>query len=301
MSHDFIVAVPPQRFVTVHFHIYKNGGSTVESILKRQFDRDFATVHGPLADSTLTGSDLAEFLGRNPGLRAISSHHLRYPLPVIPGVVLFDCCFLRHPLARLHSVHSQLRRSGDDDLLTRVAREESPRNFLRMLIDHAPHLVNNVQVTQLANAGEFRRPCDKRDLKRASRIVRQMAIPGVVEMFDESLLAAEYFLQPAFPDLSLEYVRRNVSDFQESQASAEAALRGIWGKNLFEELRHMNQFDLDLFQIAQEEVMRRSALVPRFNRKLEEFRERCAQYHLKLLEEEALADAAADQDAVAAG
>jgi hypothetical protein len=38
-----------------------------------------------------------------------------------------------------------------------------------------------------------------------------MAIPGLVEMFDESLSAAEYFLKPAFARLALESVPQNVT------------------------------------------------------------------------------------------
>jgi len=178
-----------------------------------------------------------------------------------------------------------------------MARQETIGDFLRFLIDHAPHMVNNVQVTQLANSGEFRRPCDKPDLRRASKIVREMAIPGVVEMFDESLAAAEYFLKPVFPELSLEYAPGNMSGSVESRALlTEDALREMWGNDLFEELWYINHLDLDLFRFATEEVARRNSLVPRFSRKLEEFRSRCAR--LRSLEEAPLAELAADRPMV---
>jgi hypothetical protein len=58
----------------------------------------------------------------------------------------------------------------------------------------APHQVSDVQVTQLARAGAFTRPANERDLEQAAAIVRQMAVPGLVEAFDDSLVGAEYYL-----------------------------------------------------------------------------------------------------------
>lgn len=87
------------RYVIVHYHIFKNGGSTIESILEREFGSGFVSLHGPEAGSTLVDSDLAEFLLVEPGVMAISSHHLRYPKPSIPRSVLSigASCVTRSP------------------------------------------------------------------------------------------------------------------------------------------------------------------------------------------------------------
>ena len=74
------------------------------------------------------------------------------------------------------------------------ASRQVPREFMKHMVRDSPHMVSNVQVTQLANAGVFARPANEHDLERAARIFCDMAVPGIVEMFDESLLAAEYFL-----------------------------------------------------------------------------------------------------------
>ena len=156
MALDKIMPVPKMRYVIVHHHIFKNGGSTIEGILEREFGGGFARLHGPEADSTLVDSDLAEFLLGHAGVTAVSSHHLRYPKPVIARTVLFDCCFLRHPLARLHSHYSYLNRIRAADPLSRRARSETVRDFLEQLIDALPHQVSDVQVNLLANGGQFR-------------------------------------------------------------------------------------------------------------------------------------------------
>lgn len=272
-----ILVRPNRRFVIVHYHIFKNGGSTIEWILEREFARNFTTLHGPSADSILDGEDLAQFLRQHPPIAAVSSHHLRYPLPRVAEFVFFDCCFLRHPLSRLNSLYGQFRRANPDHPLGRLAQCQNQRAFLKSLVDHSPNMVSEVQVQQLANGGVFRRPADGKDLKRAAKVVREMAMPGLVEMFDQSLVANEYFLRPAFPTLELAYIPRNVGNFAPLPADAPTdALIELWGQDLYHELLRLNELDLELYERTAEEIERRFSLVPESGRRLVDFRARCA-------------------------
>lgn len=273
---DFRLPVSATRFLIVHYHIFKNGGSTIASILEREFRDGFATVHGPDDVSVVDLVSLANFVSSHAEIRAISSHHLRYPKPVLPDTIIFDCCFLRHPLDRLQSLYSYFQRILADDPLCRLARQEPPRSFFRKLIDSAPHLISNVQVTMLAQSGAFTRPVDTPDVEVASDVIAKMAIPGLVEKFDESLVAAEYFLKPAFPRLRLDYLPQNVSrPLGGSLADRQEWLRRSWGPDLYATLAHLNQCDLELWRRAEYEVTRRLDLVPDAEQRLAEFRARC--------------------------
>jgi hypothetical protein len=149
------------------------------------------------------------------------------------------------------------------------------------LIDEAPHQVSEVQVTQLANAGAFTRPADERDLERATAVIREMAVPGLVEMFDESLVVAEYFLRPAFPNLRLEYIPQNVSQATPvAPAESREYWEGLWGKELYQRLLRMNEMDRELVRRAKREILRRLDLVPRAAGKLADLRSRCARLAL---------------------
>ena len=109
-----------------------------------------------------------------------------------------------------------------------------PRSFFKKLMDNAPHLVSNVQVTMLAQGGAFTRPADTPDVEVAADVVGKMAIPGLVEKFDESLVAAEYFLKPAFPRLRLDYLPQNVSrPLGANSADRQEWLRHSWGSDLY--------------------------------------------------------------------
>ena len=275
------VPVVRTRYVIVHYHIFKNGGSTIEHILERAFPGRFATVHGSDPDATLDAPLLVEFLRQNTGIAAVSSHHLRYPKPLSRQTVFFDGCFLRDPLARLYSTYNHLRRGDADSLCARWARSYNPRQFAMRLIDEAPHQVSEVQVTQLANAGAFTRPADERDLERATAVIREMAVPGLVEMFDESLVVAEYFLRPAFPNLRLEYIPQNVSQATPvAPAESREYWEGLWGKELYQRLLRMNEMDRELVRRAKREILRRLDLVPRAAGKLADLRSRCARLAL---------------------
>jgi hypothetical protein len=107
---DFRLPVSATRFLILHYHIFKNGGSTITSILEREFRNGFATVHGPDDVSVVDQASLAHFVADHASIQAISSHHLRYPKPVLPDTIVFDCCFLRNPLDRLQSLYSYFQK-----------------------------------------------------------------------------------------------------------------------------------------------------------------------------------------------
>jgi hypothetical protein len=265
------------RFVVVHYHIFKNAGSTVERILEREFPGGFARIHGPTPDATLDAEDLASFLDDHPGVRAVTSHHLRYPAPAMRNIVVFDCCFLRHPLDRLDSLYSYYRRIDSTDPLCLSARRQSPAEFMRQLLDRSPEQVANAQVTQIANCGAFTRPASEADLERAVQTVRNMALPGVVEMFQESMVAAEYFMRPAFPSIRLGSGPANVSrQILPGAAEREQRLIRLWGRDLHRELVRLNELDIRLTEQAGNEIRRRLSTIPAVPERIAEFGERCS-------------------------
>jgi hypothetical protein len=276
MRRDFTLEVPRPRFVVVHYHFFKNAGSTIESILEREFGGEFATLHGHTADTELDNDELSVFLSTHRDIKAVSSHHLRYPLPNIKNIVVFDVCFIRHPLDRLHSMYSYLRKENTGGALCQMAWGCSAGEFLRNLVDESPHLVSNVQVLQIARSGRFTRPACEEDLSRAIGVVRKMAVPGVVDLFDASMVAAEYFLKPAFPRISLHYTRRNVTAARSEIAHREKRYRELWGRAVYDDLSALNQFDLQLHAATVDEVYGRLAVVPQAQERMDDFRSRCA-------------------------
>jgi len=274
MAENHVITVPQDRWILVHCHIFKNAGSTIASILRRSFGRRFATLHGPTHDSTIKGRDLAAFLLANPELAAVSSHHTAYPLPAVSGSILFDLCFFRNPLLRLWSMYRYFRGASASGDLARHARSRSAPEFFDFIMSECPQLVNDAQVNYLANAGVYTRPPTAQDLRIAMERVRQISVLGVLELFDESAVAAEYFLHPTFPALRFEYVPQNVSAIANDGPAEEVFRREIGGAR-YAQLERMNRLDAQMLAFAREEMLRRFEMVPERGERLASLRKRC--------------------------
>lgn len=277
MARTLILPAPEPRFVVVHYHIMKNAGSTIVSILEREFGQEFYDIHRESASGDIGPDELALFLATTPEVRAVTSHHIRYPLPQLAAMVLFDCCFIREPLDRLESLYTFLKKTGDKSPLGELAQAHSVAVFLEKLLQDHPHQVCNAQTNLLANSGRFTRPPDSADLGRAIQLIQKAALPGLVDRFDESLVAAEYFLKPAFPNLRLHHRPQNISRSTATTLSERhRQLRKQCGSALFRQLQKANELDYRLYRATHRELERRISSVPTFSSRLAEFRSRCS-------------------------
>jgi hypothetical protein len=264
----------PMRTVFVHCHIMKNGGTTIEYVLQREFGAAFYRVHRNQDDGRILPEELGEFLASQPDVRAVTSHHFEQPLKDIPRVVLFVCCPLRHPFERFTSLYRYYRSIETDQVVGRLAHDHELPVFLRALLDNMPNYVCNGQTVALGNRMRFD-VLNESHLSAAVSLM-QRSVNVVVDRMDESLTVAEYFLEPAFPGLQLHYVPQNRTSRETLARSERAAeFRDACGPVLFQQLQRVNEFDLRLFDAADAELDRRIAMVPIFAERLEEFRSRC--------------------------
>lgn len=279
MHRDLRTPVAHDRFVALHYHIFKNAGSTIDFALRRSFGRGFVDFHGEHDDAVLVADDLLALVRDDPSIVAISSHHIRYPRPRARGFVFFDVCFVRHPLSRIRSLYHYGRRTDPGHWLAQLANAHDEAGFVAHLVDHLPHMLTDVQLNHIANGGAFARAAGPHDLERAIATLLDMSVPGVVELFDESLVAGEFFLRPAFPALDFAYVAQNVSAPDGHRPTGRDdqldLCRNAWGGDTFDAVLALNRWDLRLHAAAGDEVRRRLAMLPHADARLDEFRARC--------------------------
>jgi hypothetical protein len=256
--------------VILHYHIFKNAGTTIYSILERHFGSRLASLESGHFNSMLRNEAFLDFLQRRPKLRAVSTHHLLPPKPEHPDFVFHDVLFLRNPLARLSSMRDFYRRSEiTEDPLTSEAKHTTTAEFMRLLIEKYPQHVNNAQVSCLsARILDGKEP----NLQMAFNIACQTNVLGVTELFDVGAILAEQSLAPFFGSINFGDGAQNLSSMAPRELSVHLRqFRDACGETVYEKLVSSNSLDLALLEVATREVHRRFEAIPDHDERLKHF------------------------------
>ena len=70
------------RFVILHYHIFKNAGTTVENLLQKNFPHSFARFEGDGLDAQLSAAELLDYVREHPQVQR--HHQPPYALSVAP-------------------------------------------------------------------------------------------------------------------------------------------------------------------------------------------------------------------------
>lgn len=245
------------RNVLVHFHIFKNGGTTFDFALKREFGRKFAEFDGDHASYVHLPNEIAAYLKRNSKVQALSSHHLRFPLPEEPGLKLLPTFFVRHPLDRMHSIYRYEKKQRSNSPGSVHAKKLEFPDYVRWRLDQGrSNLLCDYHASVLTcNPREGTSDLDP-ELARAR--LRAATVCGVVDRLEESLALAEQCLSPYFPEINLATTPQNVTagrmaSLQDRINEAEKAC----GSELFAEVVARNALDLELYEIANDLLSQR--------------------------------------------
>lgn len=240
------------RKVLLHYHLFKNAGSSIDEILSESFGDKWMAFDRDVASAKIMPSEISAAIDQFQSLRAVSSHQAMPPLPQGEFEV-FPVVFLRHPIDRARSAYlfewkKQLGLSVPKGSFADYVREKlAPGN-------QGP--IANFQVYQLSNAAvNGARPIHSSEptenLFRAKQLLKELPYFGLVERFHESLERMHFYLKYHFPELRL--VNRQLNATQDRGKSLEDKLLSIrkeLGDALFGELSERNRLDLELYKFA---------------------------------------------------
>lgn len=262
------------RFVLLHYHFFKNAGTTIEEILANSFFENYARLDTDDFDGAVSQEELVLFLERHPRMKAVSSHQFRYPVPRQPGFIFFDLCFLRDPIDRIRSMYDYFREKPiPGEPASDLAARQPIGGFIASLVEDHPYRVSNVQVNMLAN-GVVNDPPAEADLIPATQVMLKTSFLGVVDCFHESLVAGQYFLRPVFPNLALAQPPANVSGgLNDAMQARIEKFRQACDADVYAELLRLNALDLELVNRGRAEVRRRFSMVPDGLERLRELQE----------------------------
>lgn len=243
------------RNIVVHYHIFKNAGSSVDKILEMSFCDRWATFEGATATSLLNSRDLCLFVRDHPDLCAVSSHLLRPPTP--PELHVLPIVLVRHPLDRAYSVYSQLRRNGGVLPGEQAARRASFAGFVRWCLDYkslggmviADYQVIHLSQASFRNEHIYNAVATESDLQQATAYLSNDVFFGPVEHFD----AVMEGLQLAAKQVDLSIVATSATENVTSGRPADLAERlcvieAQLGAALCDRYREANELDYRLYE-----------------------------------------------------
>jgi hypothetical protein len=251
------------RQVIVHYHMFKNAGSTFDSMLQKTFGPRWVNYDKEQAAAYITPEEMAAFIAAHPKLLAVSSHHAVLPLPELPGVDIVPALFFRHPLDRVRSVYDferrQFQQSGPVSKGAEHAGRLSFTEYLRWRLESTGNgVVNNFQTLRMIfNPKFYRRKITDADFETAWARVHALPFFGLVERFDESMHLISKALHERGTTFGTDYVARNQSQREDSLEARLDRMRAELGEPMWKELVDRNRLDLELYERADREFASR--------------------------------------------
>lgn len=254
------------REVLVHFHIFKSGGMSLDAMLRQSFGGRFAELDPVREHLIWTEVDLLRNLQVRPELRCVASHQLRQPLLGNSSIRLFPFFILRHPIDRLRSVYEYERRPDRRATFRHKigdwANELDFKHFYMRCkeFQHTRRLISNFQTGQIGHRNDLQEVARdpmiywsevaEKDLLCALRFMESLPVVGVLERFDESIIALKKAYSLNFPELlqrsAMINVSRKILPLPQKLAEIEAELGSVFYQTMLQD----NAMDLALWQAA---------------------------------------------------
>ena len=265
-----------KQSILLHFHIFKNAGSTIEWLLEKNFPKKNLSIDGESPGEIIQMEQINDILEKKTLIKTISSHQIRYPIPKNTRFNFISILFLRHPIDRAFSIYYFKKNEIDNSIGSIKARSMSLPEFIKWNMDFKEYMpMKNFQVLFLSNK-TTKEGVSEKDLEIAINRMKSSSIIGVVDRMDESLVIAESFLKQEFPKINLAYVKQNVS--QERKGTMIERLKhseDSLGADLKNRLIEYNKLDMKLYHSTNKEMDKRKEKIQDFGKKIENFKRKC--------------------------
>lgn len=237
-----------RRLVILHYHYFKNAGTTFDAILKQAFPGLWVTreFEDPLPEKARA---LRQWIEETPQAVCFSSHTAELPLPEIENTHIVPILFIRHPLDRIRSAYEFERRQPVSTYGSQLAKENTLTEYIEARLDR-DRQCKNFHTLRLSRMFP---PREGSELDRALRAASALPIVGFVPEFDKSLARVEVCLGEAGINIKLQrgLAPRNTSaktprPLEQSLADLETDI----GADLYKQLLEQNADDLALYRLV---------------------------------------------------
>jgi len=242
------------RQFIIHYHIYKNAGTSIDAMLKACFGERWGVIEGATPLDMMSCERVEDALSGHPDWCAISSHLARPPVP--PGGLAI--IFLRHPILRARSVYSYARLDHMQPDHRAAVTSGFP-GYIEWALDagRAISPIFDYQTYHLSRAS-FRGPYGvasaptEVDLHEAENLLQSVGVCGVVEKFERSCERLEAAYRPFLPEFRLPgaHENRTGTELTTTEAARLTQIEEELGPVLYEKLLTLNALDIRLHATA---------------------------------------------------
>jgi hypothetical protein len=201
---------PPQRTVVLHYHLFKNAGTSLDQILKQNFADAWVTEEFDTNKQSNT-PDIENWITQKPSACAFSSHTMKGPLPRIEGVQIIPVVLLRDPVARIRSAYQFERAQTSDSWGAQLAKQHDFEGYVRARLEREKdRQCRNFQTCRLAALIANKQP----ELMRAFdgiRLINAAGVIGLVSDFEGTMDLLTKRLRKPFPNFQWTQARANSS------------------------------------------------------------------------------------------
>lgn len=242
-----VVQPAAQAPLVLHYHLFKNAGTSVDKMLKRNFGDRWETAEFKAPGLRSNAAEVTRYLRARPALAAFSSHTALMPLPDLGQREVLPIFFIRHPIDRLRSAYAFERKQGADTWGARMARENDFAGYIRALINTTANRQGRNFQTWRLSMGESGDDGDERS--RALRVVNALPFIGLVENYEGSLGELQKVVCARIPDFVAVAAHENRSE-RESKSLEEriAGIREELGEQLYESIALINADDFAVYE-----------------------------------------------------
>jgi hypothetical protein len=232
--------VTTERTIILHYHLFKNAGTSVDAILKKNFPGKWVTREFPANGGNNTAL-VEDWIRQTPQAIAYSSHTMMGPIPQVEGVRVISLMLLRDPIERIKSAYRFERTQAADTWGAQLAKEHDFEGYVRArLAQPGDRQCRNFQTYRLASL----MPGEGTELERAKRALGELTVVGRVEAFDEAMRRLAKVVGEVYSGFRCEARKMNTSDGKEIVDISEGLALDLSNGNLHDCEIHRRTEDL---------------------------------------------------------
>jgi len=249
------------RKIICHYHIYKNSGTSFDTLLTSNFGDNHICFDGPFPFFSVDQEQLDKIISRKPGIVAFSSHQIHLPVPVSLNYQVLPVVFIRHPLLRISSVYKFKRQIDDGTNISIAACKMNFDEWVSHCFSSGQEMthVSNGQ-TRILGAAYRQKPLLRRtpqsmeyDINQAIRNINNVPLLARTEYFNEDVSRFPKILAQHDIDFSFKKIDPQNStskDIHQPISDRVKRVEESLSQDNYEKIINANMQDQRLFEYA---------------------------------------------------